>query len=138
MSRIIKKTFKVIANCAFGVESNSIADPDNSEFRQAGRHIFDFTTFRRGCEQSAFFMWPEMVPLFNFKLFSAAGCDFVKRMFTFVLGEREKSGEKRNDLIDSMIEIKKSRVVTTKNEKGELVFDDDVLTAQAGVFFTAG
>jgi cytochrome P450 family 6 len=83
-------------------------------------------------------MWPETIPIFNFKLFSDTGCDFVKRMFTYVLSQREKSGEKRNDLIDSMIEIKKSQVVTTKNEKGELVFDDDVLAAQAGVFFTAG
>lgn len=129
---------KVIASCAFGVEAKSLEDPENSEFRQVGKQIFDFSTLRRGCEQSAFFMWPETVPLFNFKLFSTVGCDFVKKMFTFVLSEREKSGEKRNDLIDSMIEIKKAQVVTTKNKKGELVFDDDVLTAQAGVFFTAG
>jgi cytochrome P450 family 6 len=130
-------TTDVIASCAFGVEANSIENP-NGEFREAGRQIFDFSKFRRGCEQSAFFMWPETVPIFNFKLFSEKGCQFIKRMFTFVLNEREKSGEKRNDLIDAMLEIKKAQIVTTKNEKGDLVFDDDVLTSQAGVFFTAG
>lgn len=59
-------------------------------------------------------------------------------MFTFVLNEWEQSSEKRNDLIDSMLKIKKAQVATTKNDKGDLLFDEDVLTAQAGVCFTAG
>lgn len=59
-------------------------------------------------------------------------------MFIYLLHERGKSVGKRNDLIDAMLEIKQAQVVTTKNEKGDLVFDEDVLTSQAGVFFAAG
>lgn len=99
------------------------------------RQIFDFSRFRRDCEPSAFFMWPETVPIFSFKLFSEKGNRFIKQMFTYVLSEREKSGEKRNDLIDGMLEIKKAQVVTRRNANGVLVFDDDVLDFAGGLCF---
>jgi hypothetical protein len=118
------------------VESKSLENPEKSEFRQIAEKIFNFSTFHRGCEQLSFFMRPEVVPLFKFELFSSIGSDYMKKVFRFIMNHREKSSEKRNGLIvDSMLEIRNSDFLMTENEQGELVFDNDILTSQAGAFF---
>lgn len=59
-------TTDVIASCAFGVNANSINDP-NSDFRRNGREIFDFTFFRT-IEMTAIFYLPQVVALFGFRV----------------------------------------------------------------------
>lgn len=62
-----------------------------------------------------------------------------------MIGEREKSGLKRNDLIDTLIELKNEDRPMIDEDEGkrsqdddELVFEGDVLVAQASIFFAAG
>lgn len=97
-------TTDVIASCAFGVQANSLKDP-NADFRKYGREIFNFT-FLRAFEFSSIFFLPEIVPLFRFKVFSNLATKFIKSSISAVMEEREASNEKRNDLIDTLVALK--------------------------------
>lgn len=122
-------TTDVIASCAFGVEANSLENPD-AEFRVAGRKIFKMT-FRRGIEFLAFFMLPQVMKLFRLKLFPASVSQFMENTISHVMEVREKSCKKRNDLIDTLVELKNS-------DDKEHKLTMDMLIAQAATFFSAG
>lgn len=117
----------VIASCAYGVEANSLDNP-KGEFRKGGSAIFDMTLWR-SFELPAFFMLPQISKFFGFQVFSQQGTKFIQETITEVMSAREKNGNKRNDLIDTLIELKK-----TDSEN----FPMDILMAQAAVFFSAG
>lgn len=114
----------VIANCAYGVDANTCENPDG-EFRKAGHSIFNMT-FLRGIEFMTIFMLPPIRKLFNCTFLSHFTTNFIQSTIRYVMNEREKSGIKRNDLIDTLIELKKTDLTM------------DMLVAQAGVFFSAG
>lgn len=128
-------TTDVIATVAFGVEANSFKSPDG-EFRHNGREIFRFNA-RRALNFSIVFFLPHLVPFFGIKVVPDEQTEFLRSTMNYVLSEREKSGKSRNDLIDILIEFKNA----TKSEtlkKGDLIFEGDLLVAQAAIFFTAG
>lgn len=125
-------TIDVIANVAYGVEANCIENPDG-EFNKCGRSMFDMN-FYRGFELPAYFMLPQVMKFFRFQTFSNFSTNFIKSTIPRVIEMREKSGNKRNDLIDTLIEIKKAEI---KDENGKTL-TEDMLTAQAAVFFSAG
>lgn len=105
-------TTDVIASCAYGVQANSLADPD-SDFRRNGRRVFTFN-FYRMLEVTALYFLPEVTGFFKFRLFGVETSDFFKRTIAYVMGEREKSQIHRNDLIDTLIQLKnedKDRVI---------------------------
>lgn len=116
----------VIASCAFGVEANSLENP-SAEFRAAGKAMFDMT-FKRGIELTFFFLLPQLMKLFRFTFFSKLTTKFIQATIPHVVSERNKSGNKRHDLIDTLIELKNNDETLT----------DDILMAQAAVFFAAG
>lgn len=121
----------VIATCAFGVEANSLQNPDG-EFRKAGMKIFEAKGWRK-LELPAWFMVPQVTKFFNFKTFTDYTTKFMQASMTEVMNAREKSGNKRNDLIDTLLELKKNG----KDADG-VELTDDMLMAQAAVFFSAG
>jgi cytochrome P450 family 6 len=112
-----------MASCIFGVQANSLQNPDG-EFRRAGMAIFNPTLYR-SIEFTSFFLLPQHMKLFRFQAFSATTSDFVKSTIPEVMNERKKSGEKRHDLIDIFIEL--------ENE-----IDKEILMAQAMSFLSAG
>lgn len=116
----------VIASCAYGIQANSLENPD-AEFRRAGKSMFTLT-FKRGIELTSFFLLPQIMRLFRFSLFSGLTTKFIQTTIPHVMSEREKSGIKRNDLIDTLIELKNN----------DNTLNDDILVAQAAVFFSAG
>ncbi|KAJ6641325.1 putative cytochrome P450 6g2 [Pseudolycoriella hygida] len=142
-------TTDVIASCAFGVEANSLKNPD-SDFRKNGRKIFEFDWYR-SMEFFSVFLLPEVVPFFKFKVFSQDSTKFIRDSINHIIGEREKSKAVRNDLIDTLISLKKedkSEHLSATNV-AEIsydpypcnlfsVFQGDVIVAQAAIFFTAG
>lgn len=120
----------VVASCAFGVEANSLENPDG-EFRTAGKIVFG-TEFWRAFEFSAFFMLPQIMKVFRFKAFSHKVSHFIETSISHVMSERERTGDKRNDLIDTFIEMKKTESSTVEN------ITMDMMMAQAAAFFSAG
>lgn len=95
----------VIATCAYGVQANSLANPE-SEFRQNGRKVFEFTLHRM-LELTTFFFLPEWSRLMRFRFFGADASKFIKSTIEYVMGEREKTPlAVRNDLIDTLVQLK--------------------------------
>lgn len=128
-------TTDVIATVAFGVEANSFKSP-NGDFRKNGREIFRFNA-RRAINFSVVFFLPHLVPYFGIKVVADEQTEFLRSTVNYVLNEREKSGKSRNDLIDILIEFKNA-TKTEKAKKEGLIFEGDLLVAQAAIFFTAG
>ncbi|KAJ6633076.1 putative cytochrome P450 6g2 [Pseudolycoriella hygida] len=125
----------VIASCAFGIEANSLKNP-NSDFRKAGKKIFEFK-WSRAIEFFSIFFLPEIVPFFKFKVFSKDSGKFLRDSINHIIGEREKSKAVRNDLIDTLINLKNEDKFKQLSAS-DLVFQGDAIVAQAAVFFTAG
>lgn len=123
----------IIGCTAYGLNVNSLINP-NAEFRKYGKMIFDFG-YIRGFEMLSMFFFPNIVRLAGFKAFAKESSIFLRKAFWETMTERMQSGIKRNDLIDVLIELKK----THSHHKFEgFKFDGDDLVAQAAVFFTGG
>ncbi|KAH8331652.1 hypothetical protein KR074_009061 [Drosophila pseudoananassae] len=130
-------TTDVISTVAFGVRANSFTDP-NGEFRRHGRSVFEFT-FLRAAEFTLVFFLPHWVPFFGFKVVPDESTRFLRKTINYVLDERERSGQTRNDLIDILIEFRRNtQQAKAKGVKDQFVFEGDILVAQAVLFFTAG
>ena len=100
-----KFTTDAIGTTAFGLKMNSLNDPD-ATFRKFGKEIFTYDVFR-AIELNCIFFIPQLAWLINSKFFSQSS-DFLRKSFWETMNERVKSGMKRNDLIDLLIEIKNS------------------------------
>ncbi|XP_017069225.1 probable cytochrome P450 6g2 [Drosophila eugracilis] len=130
-------TTDVIATVAYGIKANSFTDP-NSEFRRHGRSVFEFSLLR-AAEFTMVFFLPHLVPFFGFKVVPKEATHFLRNTINYVMSEREQSGQKRNDLIDILIEFRRStQQAKASGIKDQFVFEGDILVAQAVLFFTAG
>ncbi|KAH8271494.1 hypothetical protein KR018_000499, partial [Drosophila ironensis] len=130
-------TMDVIASVAYGSRANCLKNP-NSDFRRYGRTIMDFT-LPRAVGFTLLFFLPHWVSLFKFKVVPAEASRFLRDTLNHVLAERERSGKTRNDLIDILMEFRRSTQETKETGvKGQFVFEGDILVAQAVLFFTAG
>ncbi|XP_055853969.1 cytochrome P450 6g1-like [Episyrphus balteatus] len=127
-------TTDVIASVAYGVHANSLQNP-NGDFRRNGRHVFNFTLWR-AFEFTAMFFAPQLVSLFRCKVFSKESTKFIRETISLIMSERMRTGAVRNDLIDILIAFKKE--AEGCEAKKHYVMNDDMLIAQAGIFFTAG
>ncbi|XP_055378932.1 cytochrome P450 6A1-like [Condylostylus longicornis] len=122
-------TTDVIGTCAFGIECNSLKDP-NGEFRRYGRKIIEEP--RHGVLMRLF---ATFFPNLCRKLHIKSERDDVSEFFITALEKtieyREKNNVKRNDFLDMMIELKNS-----PNEDERVTFNE--IAAQAYIFFFAG
>ncbi|XP_011866381.1 PREDICTED: cytochrome P450 6k1-like isoform X2 [Vollenhovia emeryi] len=123
----------IIGTAAYGFNVNSLNNPD-AEFRKHGRTIFNFNIIR-GVEFIAIFFLPSVVKMIGAKMFGKKNSDFLRGVFWEIISQRVKSGGKRNDLIDILIEL---RNTYGDQDMGGFKFDGDDLLAQASIFFTAG
>ncbi|XP_043475349.1 cytochrome P450 6k1-like [Leptopilina heterotoma] len=128
-----KFTTDLIGTTAYGLEVNSLNNP-NAEFRKVGKRIFTYDIFR-SLELNFIFIMPQLARLFDLRFFRGDGSAFLKKVFMETLNERERSGGKRKDLIDLLIELKKKY----ENEDSHgIKFEGDILCGQAAIFFTGG
>ena len=125
-------TTDVIATVAYGVQANSLENP-NGDFRVNGKRIFDFN-YRRSIEFSCMFFLPKLVKLMKFKFFSPETTVFLKKTIKYVMDERVKSGLKRNDLIDILVNFRKE----AETDKTHFANDMESVIAQAAIFISAG
>ncbi|XP_037812139.1 uncharacterized protein LOC119603923 [Lucilia sericata] len=125
-------TTDVIATVAYGVQANSLVNP-NGDFRINGKRIFDFNK-RRSLEFSCMFFLPKLVKLMKFKFFSPETTTFLRKTIKYVMDERAKSGLKRNDLIDILVKFRKD----AETDKTHFANELDSVIAQAAIFFSAG
>ncbi|SPP73317.1 probable cytochrome P450 6w1 [Drosophila guanche] len=127
-------TTDLIATIAFGLEANALQDP-KSEFFHHNQAIFT-PSFSRGIDFAIIFMLPGLVRLARAKVFSKSTSNFIRSTVNYVMAEREKSGLRRNDLVDILLALKREAAASPdKNNKAKNM---DFLIAQAAVFQTAG
>lgn len=128
-------TTDVIASCAFGTQANSIENP-NVDFRVVARNIFE-TTISRAFQLTLFYFLPELVPYTRFVFFGEPANQFLRKTMNEAFAEREKSGKVQNDMIDTLLELKRQDKDTVKAE-GELKYEGDILVAQTAIIYVAG
>lgn len=105
-----KFTTDLIGTTGYGLKVNSLKDPD-AEFRKAGEHFARISTWR-GFEMVSMFFLPEIGNLMGFQFFPEKTAKFLDEAFWGTINERIKSGIKRHDLIDLMIELRKKQQET--------------------------
>ncbi|KAH8237287.1 hypothetical protein KR038_009328, partial [Drosophila bunnanda] len=127
-------TTDLIATIAFGLEANALQLP-KSEFFHHNMAIFA-VSLRRTIDFAIIFMLPALASLAQVKLFSKETTKFLRSSISYVLAERERTGLKRNDLIDILLAWRKEAAANP--DKKHQTKDLDYLVAQAAIFQTAG
>ncbi|XP_034250371.1 cytochrome P450 6a2-like [Thrips palmi] len=126
MAEVMAKfTTDVIGSCAFGVETNSLKDP-NAAFRNMGRKLFNISQWRALLlvMHTALPTLRRLIPL---PLFDSEVTSFFTKTFNENVRFREDTGDHRHDFLDLLIQIKKAGAI-----------DPTILPAQAFIFFVAG
>ncbi|XP_055852788.1 probable cytochrome P450 6a20 [Episyrphus balteatus] len=119
-------TTDVIGTCAFGIECNSLKDP-NVEFRVFG--VNAFTKTRHGkIVEGLIIGFPELAKKLRMRLVHDEIHDFFMKVVRDTVEYREKNSIKRNDFMDLMIDMKNSGAGLTVEQ----------IAAQAFIFFVAG
>ncbi|XP_042912639.2 cytochrome P450 3A11-like [Parasteatoda tepidariorum] len=149
-------TMDIIASSAFSTKIDSHNDPDNI-FIQKARSIFNQDM---GFSVLLFFLFPNIMKRIGFSLFPKDTMQFFKMTTLQIIKERKKTGQKRNDflqlLMDSAGEIEKEEDTENSSEdiirnygdesNNNLVFKNvstkslgmNELIAQCTLFFIAG
>lgn len=136
-------TTDIIASVAFGIDVDSINDP-NVEFRVMGRRVFEMTPTQRIKNTLTFFM----PALFDFLKLKATPQDIEDFMFSVVkqtIDHREKNNIQRKDLMQLLIQLRNTGTVKLDGEWNFELTDDKnknlslgEITAQSFVFYLAG
>nr|ADY68485.1 cytochrome P450 [Aedes albopictus]AEF79989.1 cytochrome P450 [Aedes albopictus] len=134
---LARYTTDVIGNCAFGLECNSLRDP-NAEFREMGRKIFQLEGFG----------FLKLLFTQQFRTISRAlGAtilqpDVAKSFLKTVKDNveyREKNKVERNDFIDLMVKLKNGQALEHENSEHRMEkLTIEQVAAQSFVFFFAG
>ncbi|XP_063239512.1 probable cytochrome P450 6a14 [Bacillus rossius redtenbacheri] len=150
---VAKFTTDVIGSCAFGLQMNSMRDPD-SQFRKMGKKMFT-PTLRNTLVRAAGSLAPILLKIFPFRLADREVSDFFMKLVGEIVSYREENGITRNDFMQLMIDLKKnnsaagednasnhesSNHVTENNHKLDDSYEitNSRIAAQCLVFFVAG
>ncbi|XP_023030479.1 cytochrome P450 9e2 isoform X2 [Leptinotarsa decemlineata] len=141
-----------IATTAFGVEVDSLANPDNL-FYKMGQKATNFNSFKKSFQAFGYLVCPRLYKLLNLKLYDDDIAEFFRNLIDETIEAREKQGIIRPDMINLLMEARSG--VAKKDEsnvedagyatveesvQGKLVTDitNEDITAQALIFFFAG
>ncbi|XP_055684920.1 probable cytochrome P450 6a23 [Lutzomyia longipalpis] len=122
-------TTDVIGCCAFGLDCNSLKDP-NTAFREYGKLTFSRTPIQ-GLRQIFLLTFPKIGHFFNMAFNNPKVTEFYMRIVKETVTYREKNNVQRNDFMNLLISLKNSMEETEKLTINELA-------AQAFLFFVAG
>lgn len=116
-------TTDVIGTCAFGVECNSLKDP-NAEFRVQGQKAFDLTLFQL---MKLFFatLFPNVSKLIGLRTTDTDLTNFFMKVVRETIAFRKSSETRRNDFMQLLIDL-----------ENELSFNE--IVGLAFSFFSAG
>lgn len=122
-------TTDIIGTCAFGIECNSLKDPQ-AKFRQMGRKVFDQPKLG-GFGRLLITTSRTLAKALGVRLHHKDVTDFFLNIVKETVEYREKNNVQRNDFMSLLIELKNS-----KSDLGQLTINE--IAAQAFVFFLAG
>jgi cytochrome P450 family 6 len=126
---LVRFTTDVIGTCAFGIDCNSLIDP-NAEFHIVGQQVFKIKPLRRLL--NLFLMNNRSVGRkFHLALTEKRITDFFFKIVNDTIGYRKSNNVERNDFMSMLMKMMQDDGV-----KDGLTIDE--ITAQAFVFFIAG
>lgn len=123
---LAKFTTDMIGNCAFGLECNSLKDPD-AKFRTMGRLAIEKPRFTRLVQVLTIVAKP-IATFFRIKVLRDDVAEFFMGAVRDTVTYREKNNVARNDFMDLLLKL--------KNDENQLTVEE--LAAQCFVFFMAG
>lgn len=140
---LARYTTDIIASVAFGIDVDSINNPD-VEFRAMGRKVFALTPKQRLLNAMTFFL----PTLFDFLRLKNTPQDIEDFMFSVVkqtIDHREQNNFQRKDFMQLLIQLRNSGTVKVDGEWGYELTDDKnkkltlgEITAQSFLFYLAG
>nr|ACO15001.1 Cytochrome P450 3A24 [Caligus clemensi] len=126
-------TLDVINACAFGIKTNSREDPDH-HLLQISKKMMESAIISTNWGTSIFFLlfglFPELITVFNF---FGSGYDKMIDVANSIIHQREKDDIQKKDFINVLVEMRKK-----SREDSNSLLNDDIITAQAVIFFLAG
>lgn len=136
-------TTDFIGACGFGLDCHSLQD-ENSAFRKLGANIFNL-----GYKETAVLTLKDLFPhLFKYLKTTSRVEKDILRLVDAVQRQRNYQPSGRNDFIDLLLECKNEGTMVGESmerkkadgspEIATLEMDDDLIAAQAFVFFAAG
>ncbi|KAL1123514.1 hypothetical protein AAG570_002591 [Ranatra chinensis] len=141
----------VISSCAFGLEGGALKDPD-CEFRKMAKKIFRPSGIMRVKNTFRLF-FPKTANWLKMKLIDPEVNDFFFNLTRQAFEHRLKTGLRRNDFVDLLLQLKQKGWVDYEPEEDEekeekdhvevdpdtkLVLTDGLLAAQSFIFLIAG
>ncbi|KAH8403982.1 hypothetical protein KR215_007512, partial [Drosophila sulfurigaster] len=132
-------TTDVIGTCAFGLECNSLADP-NAEFRSKGRMIFEKPRHNQ-LIQAFIFTNGNLAKKMRLKAFPDDLHNFFINAVRSTVDYRLKNNIKRNDFLDQLIQLRAENQEEARRGNGIDLSKGltlEQMAAQAFVFFIAG
>lgn len=129
-------TTDVIGSCAFGINCDSLENPDN-EFRRTGMNVFQFPC-NTGFMQLFLFSFKEIGNFLRIKNFKKEVTDFFVKVVEETVKFRDENNIKRNDFMELCLQLK-NKGKLEDDKTGKLVtLTVDEICAQAFIFFLAG
>ncbi|KAK7789592.1 hypothetical protein R5R35_009957 [Gryllus longicercus] len=140
---LAKFTTDVIGSCAFGLRCNSMRSPD-SQFRAMGRRAFA-PTLGLTLRTMATILMPSVAALLKVRIPERDVSDFFLNVVKETMDYREQNNVERNDFFQMLLQMRKERQARPSGGRasgegvgGDLELTDNLLAAQAFVFFLAG
>ncbi|XP_031354343.1 cytochrome P450 9e2-like [Photinus pyralis] len=139
-----KVTNDIIATTAFGVTCDSLTNPTNELFRN-GKEVSNFSGFANSLKFFISNISPSLAKLMKIRFISAPTTEFFRRIVKETVTLREEKGVVRPDLIHLLMEARKGKLKRDHSPDNQIAavsehfeVTDDIMTAQAVVFFMAG
>lgn len=134
----------VIASVAFGIEVDSLQNPDN-EFRVCGRTLFD-PNFWNGLRNMLIFIQPKLMNFLRIRVTDASVEKFIFSVVKENLDYREKNNVTRKDFFQLLIQLRNSGTVQFDDQWDTVINGDESqktmtlgeMAAQSLTFFAAG
>nr|CAH7721221.1 unnamed protein product [Callosobruchus chinensis] len=125
---LTRYTNDVIATCAFGIEVDSLNNPDNI-FYTMGRRATDFNSLSRRLKFMGYFIVPWLYRLLKISFFEEDIKEFFYKLVDDTIRVREEKGIVRPDMINLLMEGKSSAPMKITNED---------IASQVMIFFFGG
>ncbi|KAJ2938427.1 hypothetical protein O0L34_g12868 [Tuta absoluta] len=134
----MKYTLKTITSVGFGIDIDTFSDQEN-EFIEMAKAIFKPRGLKRRLGTIIDGLFPGILKNFPVTFIAKEISDFFVNLVTEVVKEREGKPKVKRDFMDLIIELKEQGKVTRSGEEGEeLKITDELITAQALLFYAAG
>lgn len=126
----------VIGSCAFGIECNSLKDPD-TEFRKMGKKVLE-DPHHKGMVFFLILTFKKLSRKLGVVLFDNKVKEFFTRIVTDTIDYREKNNIERNDLMQLLIQLKRNGGVSGDPSATTDSLTVNEITAEVFLFFMAG